>query len=92
MIRYLLSSLHNQIAHTLKQLALPGPLTSLSENDREMYLVTLGVPFLQAFQLQARRVVNASKWSISIVIAEKLPNIASLSLSNILYYTTLVLF
>ena len=44
-----------------------GPKSSLSSADRDMYMLTLGIPFLQLFQLQVRRLVFAGSLHFKIV-------------------------
>ena len=43
----------------MPQLINDGPKSTLLSADRDAYLLSLGIPFLQMFQLQVRRLVYA---------------------------------
>ena len=61
MLSSALVQLHNDIARAMPQLIDNGPKSNLSNDERNMHLLTLGIPFLQMFQLQVRRLVYAGE-------------------------------
>ena len=51
----------------MPQLIDDGPKENLTDDKRDMYLLTLGIPFLQSFQLQVRRLIYAGNLPFNII-------------------------
>ena len=54
--------LHNEIARAMPQIIDDGPKPTLAPTERDAYMLSLGLPFLQMFQLQVRRLVYAGNF------------------------------